>query len=348
MNIKGLLLGTAAAFAVVSGAQAADAIVAAAPEPMEYVKVCDAFGTGYFYIPGTETCLKINGSVRWQLNYSNNPALLTTQAAGTPTNAGYHWSSNTGSYGRIEVNAKNSTEVGTVYSFIRITGNSGSVAGSGVSTGTTYNGFTTAFYAGVDAGAFGFEVGNFDTYLHRNIVAGGLTDDGGNHKGITTSYAAVYGKSGALTYSAGVDDWSNVAGKTAGLNAGVRYGNIDKDPFSGAIAVNYDIAAKAFGAKGYVQAIFNPVTLRLIGVYSASANSQYAPAQGFSMVAGGKVNLTSQIFAAVDYSYSFTPKTWNVVGDLGWNVANGFAVLAEGKYTSTKTSSGFLRFERSF
>ena len=64
MNIKSLLLGSAAALAVVSGAQAADAIVAAEPEPMEYVRVCDAFGTGYFYIPGTETCLKIGGEVR--------------------------------------------------------------------------------------------------------------------------------------------------------------------------------------------------------------------------------------------------------------------------------------------
>lgn len=26
-------------------------------EPMEYVRVCDAFGTGFFYIPGTDTCL---------------------------------------------------------------------------------------------------------------------------------------------------------------------------------------------------------------------------------------------------------------------------------------------------
>ena len=46
MNIKSLLLGSAAALAAVSGAQAADAIVAAEPEPMEYVRVCDAFGTG--------------------------------------------------------------------------------------------------------------------------------------------------------------------------------------------------------------------------------------------------------------------------------------------------------------
>jgi len=64
MNIKSLLLGSAAALAVVSGAQAADAVVAAEPEPMEYVKVCDAYGTGYFYIPGTETCLKVGGRVR--------------------------------------------------------------------------------------------------------------------------------------------------------------------------------------------------------------------------------------------------------------------------------------------
>ncbi|NVP54265.1 porin [Mycoplana rhizolycopersici] len=45
-------------------AHAADAAVTAAPEPASYVRVCDAFGTGYFYIPGTETCLKVGGYLR--------------------------------------------------------------------------------------------------------------------------------------------------------------------------------------------------------------------------------------------------------------------------------------------
>ncbi|MDL2402290.1 porin, partial [Rhizobium mayense] len=63
MNIKSLLLGSAAALAAVSGAQAADAVVAAEPEPLEYVRICDAYGAGYFFIPGTETCLKIGGKV---------------------------------------------------------------------------------------------------------------------------------------------------------------------------------------------------------------------------------------------------------------------------------------------
>ena len=71
MNIKSLLLGSAAAFSVVSGAQAADAIVAAEPEPLEYVRICDAYGAGYFYIPGTETCLKIGGRVRSDVSWYN-------------------------------------------------------------------------------------------------------------------------------------------------------------------------------------------------------------------------------------------------------------------------------------
>ena len=72
MNIKSLLLGSAAALLAVSGARAADAVeVAAEPEPMEYVRVCDTYGTGYFYIPGTETCLRIGGYVRYDIGAGN-------------------------------------------------------------------------------------------------------------------------------------------------------------------------------------------------------------------------------------------------------------------------------------
>ena len=65
MNIKSLLLGSAAALIAVSGARAADAVTVAEPEPAEYVKICDVYGSGYFYIPGTETCLRVGGYVRY-------------------------------------------------------------------------------------------------------------------------------------------------------------------------------------------------------------------------------------------------------------------------------------------
>ncbi|RWF20703.1 MAG: porin, partial [Mesorhizobium sp.] len=67
MNIKSLLLGSAAALIAVSGAHAADAVTVAEPEPAEYVKICDVYGAGYFYIPGTETCLRIGGYVRYDI-----------------------------------------------------------------------------------------------------------------------------------------------------------------------------------------------------------------------------------------------------------------------------------------
>src|SRR5262245_1866500 len=62
MRFKTLLLGSAAVLATAAGAQAADLSVA---EPVDYVRVCDAFGEGYWYIPGTDTCLAIGGQLRF-------------------------------------------------------------------------------------------------------------------------------------------------------------------------------------------------------------------------------------------------------------------------------------------
>jgi hypothetical protein len=67
MNIKSLLLGSAAALVAVSGARAADAVVVAEPEPAEYVRVCDVYGTSFYYIPGTEVCLKVGGYLRYDI-----------------------------------------------------------------------------------------------------------------------------------------------------------------------------------------------------------------------------------------------------------------------------------------
>jgi hypothetical protein len=72
MNIKSLLIGSAAAIVAVSGARAADAVVIAEPEPFEYVRVCDTYGVGFYYIPGTETCLRISGLIRYDIEFSED------------------------------------------------------------------------------------------------------------------------------------------------------------------------------------------------------------------------------------------------------------------------------------
>jgi len=60
------------AIVAVSGARAADAVVIAEPEPFEYVRVCDTYGAGFYYIPGTETCLRIGGLIRYDIEFSED------------------------------------------------------------------------------------------------------------------------------------------------------------------------------------------------------------------------------------------------------------------------------------
>jgi hypothetical protein len=41
-------------------------------EAIDYVKVCDAYGAGYHYIPGTDTCLRIGGYVQFEAFFGDN------------------------------------------------------------------------------------------------------------------------------------------------------------------------------------------------------------------------------------------------------------------------------------
>src|SRR5919201_2198795 len=69
--VKSLLLGTAATLIAVGGAQAADLPVKA--KAVEYVKVCSLYGAGFFYIPGTDTCIKLGGYLRADVTFNGGP-----------------------------------------------------------------------------------------------------------------------------------------------------------------------------------------------------------------------------------------------------------------------------------
>src|SRR5580692_12582294 len=60
--VKSLILGSAAGLVAMSGAQAADLPVKA--KAVEYVRICSLYGAGFYYIPGTDTCIKLSGYLR--------------------------------------------------------------------------------------------------------------------------------------------------------------------------------------------------------------------------------------------------------------------------------------------
>src|SRR3982074_2928974 len=73
--MKHMLLGSAATLTVIASAQAADLPVKA--KPVEYVKICSLYGQGFYYIPGTDICLKVGGYVQadygWNLTGARTP-----------------------------------------------------------------------------------------------------------------------------------------------------------------------------------------------------------------------------------------------------------------------------------
>jgi hypothetical protein len=116
--VKSLLLGSAAGIVAIAGAQAADLPVKA--KPVEYVKVCSIYGAGFFYIPGTDSCIKIGGYVRaeWGINSnagSNGPYI---NGANGRDNREVQ-NTNTRTRSVLSFDARTQTEYGTLRSYIR-------------------------------------------------------------------------------------------------------------------------------------------------------------------------------------------------------------------------------------
>ena len=134
MNFKTVLLA-AAVVGVAGTAQAAD-LAKKAPAAANYVKVCDAYGAGFFYIPGSDTCLKIGGYVRADLyafdtsrewaSYGNSGAAGRTKHA-----------INTLAKAQLQFDARTATEMGLLRSYVEV-----NIANYSANRGTTATGMT--------------------------------------------------------------------------------------------------------------------------------------------------------------------------------------------------------------
>ncbi|MBN9431901.1 MAG: porin [Bosea sp.] len=126
MRARQFLLLTAAAFVTVGTAHAADLTVA---EPVDYVKVCDAFGEGFFYSPGTDTCIKVGGYVKFGTAFGD-----TDFGDYNDYYPGSKWD-NFYTEASIQLTASSVTEFGNLTGFIDMraqTGNQGNFSSSAI------------------------------------------------------------------------------------------------------------------------------------------------------------------------------------------------------------------------
>src|SRR3954451_9401306 len=125
--------------------------------PVNYVRICDAYGAGFFYIPGTDTCLKVGGLALFEARIFNTPFSISSGflsgqspvplgggagalgvAVANPaffasggTAAGFRASRARDNYGfaalgRVELDARTATPYGTLRAFIRVDSSFGS------------------------------------------------------------------------------------------------------------------------------------------------------------------------------------------------------------------------------
>ncbi len=384
MKIKSLILGSAAALLVVSGAQAADAVMAPAPEPVDYVKVCDAYGSGFFYIPGTETCLSINGYVWFQVgaNSDQQSAQGLARAAGddTPGYYGYdHTGWDTGSRVRINFDARSDTELGTLRGWMRLQANfNGSKVGDGpvgIDQAWVQLGGLAMGY-GESAWFYQF---NNSTLNYGSFSWGGLYYGYQERSQIRYEFGGKQGIYGLISLEEPADETTYGADIVGRVGYGAAWGAV---ALTG--AYDHDRTGAAVGGDsafaGSLSALLNIPSMpgsafKIVGYYN-SADSNYGPGGPLSGVNGlggqpewsvlasflyqATPNLgliaSAQYFGDVYFAGTSTKaansSAWAAEVSAVWNPVKNFEVRPEVVYTKGEqldgTVSGYLRFTRYF
>lgn len=380
MNIKSLLLGSAAGLVAVTGARAADAVVVAEPEPVEYVRVCDVFGEGFFYIPGTETCLRISGYVRYKMGATSDDGLA---AGDTPNFEGYEgdgWNKRTRA--RVNLDARSETEWGMLQAYVRLQADWGlsnldndrpnpfsdgpvGVDQAWLSLGGLRMGYTQSAWAetvfGVTNGGSFSDGSLYYGDQQRHLIQYNFGGDTGLFGVVSLEDDALEGDGyvpdvvGVLGYQAG---WASVWAR-----------------------VGYDNAYNVLGDSGFgvqLGSQFNipnsGTSIRLMGWYADSDNA-YGSQSPFGGVTGGYGNAEWSALASVNHQftdkisastgfqyfnnfyYGFSDETTGLNGyavDLSvvYEPVQNFEIRAEANYNKVDdldgSVSGFLWFLRRF
>ncbi len=102
-------------------------------KPVQYVKICSLYGAGFYYMPGTDTCIKVGGFVRAEVNFNAGgsfaPLFTNTDPRGISSSAAslQNWRTRAG----ITADARSQTAYGTLrgYAYLAATDDNSRGAG---------------------------------------------------------------------------------------------------------------------------------------------------------------------------------------------------------------------------
>jgi len=176
-------LGGAAVLLAILSAHAVELPTAAKPvvKPVEYVKVCNAFGAGFYYIPGTETCLKLGGYLRSDHVYGagNQSQYYLSNASARFTRADTDYYSFR-ARANLTVDFRTQSDYGTIRAYAAIIAQQSQGDASGTGTAGILRAFIQfmGFTVGHSVSMYDFlPVGEY-TYRPPSVYSGWTGDDG--------------------------------------------------------------------------------------------------------------------------------------------------------------------------
>ncbi|NJR13823.1 MAG: porin [Phyllobacteriaceae bacterium] len=338
MKTRTVLLGSAAALYAATAAHAADAIIVE-PEPVEFVRVCDAFGAGFFFIPGTETCLQIGGYVRYDINISEDGWEKDSRA-------------------QLTVDARSDTEFGTLRGFIAIQGN---VSGEGIDDSPAINELTNDVIvdeAFIQLG--GLTVGTTYDFFDEYGIGGENDDLGGARVNlIRYSYAADGFNAGVSVID---DNDDNTVGSTwADFTPNFEAtAGFDIGPAGVQIIGVYDNDTDEFAGKAVGSVAVTPGgTFAIAGVYASGPTytwdvSEWSVAASYTQAFSETISasLGAQYFDDTNFDVIDSPDAWTVGANIDWTPVPNFLVRGQVQYedddVAGESVNGRIRFQRSF
>src|SRR5229473_2165432 len=171
--VKSLILGSAAGLIAMSGAQAADLPLKA--KAVEYVRICSLYGAGFFYIPGTDTCIKLGGYLRVETAFNTTAVYggAYSGQAGAQNRLSNFYTAR--SREDLNIDTRTATEYGVVRTFFDATFSwtSGAYSGNGLG-GTFYSAAAQSggFGGGVSASVSAEDATAYDQASLANLSAG--------------------------------------------------------------------------------------------------------------------------------------------------------------------------------
>jgi hypothetical protein len=198
--VKSLLLGSAAGVFAVAGAQAADLPVKA--KPVEYVKICSLYGAGYYYMPGTDICIKLGGYVRWQANGWTGASMSAGPMNGTGGRDTRHDSFDFTQRTRavITVDTRQQTAYGTLRTYLLLGYQQDSVLAATTSPAV----YMTRGFIQIAGFTFGKATSFFDIYPNASfayLAGNNYSGDSGDAGQMLAAYTAQFGNGFSGTFA---------------------------------------------------------------------------------------------------------------------------------------------------